>query len=50
MVRKGNTPRLAFHQVECSTKFVSGKVEDFKKTVKAMKNIPAHKTELNIEV
>ena len=40
---RGTRPDLLFHQVECSTKFISGKVEDFKKAAKAMKNIPAHK-------
>ena len=40
---RGTHPDLLFHQVECSTKFISGKMEDFKKAAKAMKNIPAHK-------
>ena len=40
---RGTRPDLLFHQVECSTKFVSGKVEDLKRAAKAMKNIQAHR-------
>ena len=43
-IGRGTRPDLLFHQVECSTKFVSGKVEDMKRAAKAMRNITAHKS------
>ena len=43
-IGRGTRPDLLFHQVECSTKFISGKVEDMKRAAKAMRKIQAHKS------
>jgi hypothetical protein len=43
-IGRGTRPDLLFHQVECSTKFISGRVEDMKRAAKAMRNIPARKS------
>ena len=43
-IGRGTRPDLLFHQVECSTKFLSGKVEDMKRAARAMRNVQAHKS------